>query len=31
LWLGFCAGCFMYYLLNKAGVPGFIYAPVGSE
>jgi hypothetical protein len=23
LFLGFCAGCFMYYQLNRLGVPGF--------
>ncbi len=22
-WLGFCAGCWMYYLFNRIGVPGF--------
>jgi hypothetical protein len=31
LWLGFCAGCFMYYLFNKLGVPGFVVAPVGRK
>ncbi len=31
LWLGFCAGCFMYYMLNKLGVPGFVYSPVRTE
>ncbi len=31
LWLGFCAGCFMYYMLNKLGVPGFADSPVGNE
>ncbi|MBZ0306028.1 MAG: DUF4395 domain-containing protein [Anaerolineae bacterium] len=28
LFAGFCAGCFMYYQLNKLGVPGFTHAPV---
>ena len=28
LFLNFCAGCFMYYMLNKFGVPGFKYAQV---
>lgn len=28
LFLGFCAGCFMYYQLNRFGVPGFNRAPV---
>lgn len=27
-WLNFCAGCWMYYLLHRAGVPGFIQSPV---
>ncbi len=27
LFLGFCAGCFMYYWLNRLGVPGFSKAP----
>ncbi len=31
LWLGFCAGCFTYYMLNKLGVPGFVYSPVRTE
>lgn len=29
LFLGFCAGCFVYYQLNKLGVPGFGRAPIG--
>jgi hypothetical protein len=29
LFLGFCAGCFLYYQLNKLGVPGFIHSPIG--
>jgi hypothetical protein len=28
LFLRFCAGCFMYYQLNKLGVPGFRHSPV---
>lgn len=28
LFLGFCAGCFVYYQLNKLGVPGFSHAPL---
>jgi len=28
LFLGFCAGCFMYYMMNKLGVPGFNNAQV---
>ncbi len=28
LFLGFCAGCFMYYQLNRLGVPGFKHSPV---
>ncbi len=28
LFLGFCAGCFVYYQLNKLGVPGFVRAPM---
>lgn len=27
-WLNFCLGCWMYYLLNRLGVPGFKYAPI---
>jgi hypothetical protein len=27
LFLGFCAGCFVYYWLNRLGVPGFVKAP----
>lgn len=30
-WLNFCAGCWMYYQLNRLGVPGFVYAPVQAE
>lgn len=29
LFLGFCAGCFMYYQLGKLGVPGFTRRPIG--
>lgn len=28
LFLGFCAGCFMYYQFNKFGIPGFRVSPV---
>ena len=28
LFLGFCVGCFVYYQLNKLGVPGFIHSPI---
>ena len=28
LFLGFCAGCFVYYQLNKLNVPGFAHSPV---
>ncbi|MCZ7543959.1 MAG: DUF4395 domain-containing protein [Anaerolineae bacterium] len=28
LFLGFCAGCFIYYQLNRLGVPGFTVAPL---
>ena len=27
-WLNFCVGCWMYYQLNRVGVPGFTAAPV---
>jgi O-antigen/teichoic acid export membrane protein len=27
LFLGFCAGCFVYYQLNRLGLPGFDYSP----
>lgn len=26
LWLGFCLGCWMYYQMNKLGVPGFTHS-----
>ncbi len=29
LFLGFCAGCFVYYQLSKLGVPGFDRRPLG--
>jgi hypothetical protein len=29
LFLGFCAGCFLYYQLNRFGVPGFTHGPLG--
>lgn len=28
LFLGFCAGCFVYYQLNRLGLPGFRYGPI---
>jgi molybdopterin converting factor small subunit len=28
LFLGFCAGCFVYYQLNRLGLPGFSYGPL---
>jgi molybdopterin converting factor small subunit len=28
LFLGFCAGCFVYYQLNRRGVPGFSATPL---
>lgn len=28
LFLGFCAGCFVYYQLNRLGVPGFSHSPI---
>jgi hypothetical protein len=28
LFLGFCAGCFVYYQLNKFDVPGFEHSPI---
>jgi hypothetical protein len=28
VFVGFCAGCFMYYQLNRLGVPGFQRSPV---
>ncbi|HLA43462.1 MAG TPA: DUF4395 domain-containing protein [Aggregatilineales bacterium] len=28
LFLGFCAGCFVYYQLNRLGIPGFERAPI---
>lgn len=31
LFLGFCAGCFMYYQFNRIGVPGFKVAPIKQQ
>lgn len=31
LFLGFCAGCFLYYQLNRLGLPGFNRGPVTSK
>jgi hypothetical protein len=28
LFLGFCAGCFVYYQLNRLQVPGFDHRPL---
>jgi hypothetical protein len=28
LFLGFCAGCFVYYQLNRLGIPGFGRSPM---
>ncbi|MCA9974174.1 MAG: DUF4395 family protein, partial [Anaerolineales bacterium] len=28
LFLGFCAGCFVYYQLTRLGVPGFTRRPI---
>lgn len=28
LFLGFCAGCFLYYQFNRRGVPGFRHSPI---
>ncbi len=28
LFLGFCAGCFVYYQFNRLGVPGFRHSPI---
>ncbi|HOA24075.1 MAG TPA: DUF4395 domain-containing protein [Aggregatilineales bacterium] len=28
LFVGFCAGCFVYYRLNRLGVPGFTQSPI---
>lgn len=30
-WLHFCLGCWLYYQLNRLGVPGFGVAPLGRE
>ncbi len=30
LFVGFCAGCFMYYMLARLRVPGFSKAPPAS-
>lgn len=30
LFLGFCAGCFVYYQLNRLGLPGFNHSPIRS-
>ncbi|NWF68434.1 MAG: DUF4395 domain-containing protein [Chloroflexi bacterium] len=30
-WLNFCMGCWMYYQLNRFGVPGFNQAPIKEQ
>ncbi|MFO7320642.1 MAG: DUF4395 domain-containing protein [Chloroflexota bacterium] len=30
-WLNFCAGCWMYYQLNRLGVPGFSARPISQQ
>jgi hypothetical protein len=30
-WLNFCVGCWMYYGLNRIGVPGFARSPIQAE
>ena len=27
-WIGFCMGCWVYYRLERLGVPGFVHSPV---
>jgi hypothetical protein len=27
-WIGFCLGCWVYYQLNRLGIPGFVHAPI---
>lgn len=31
LFLGFCAGCFLYYQLNRLNVPGFERSPIKAD
>lgn len=31
LFVGFCAGCFVYYQLNKVGLPGFTRSPIKQQ
>ncbi|MCP5099001.1 MAG: DUF4395 domain-containing protein [Chloroflexi bacterium] len=31
LFLGFCAGCFVYYQFNRLGVPGFARSPISGS
>ncbi len=31
LFLGFCAGCFVYYQLGRLGIPGFQVLPIKEE
>lgn len=30
-WLNFCLGCWMYYQLNRLGVPGFTVSPIKEQ
>lgn len=30
-WLNFCTGCWMYYQLNRFGIPGFNVPPLSAE
>jgi amino acid transporter len=30
-WLDFCMGCWVYYQLNRLGVPGFSHAPITEQ
>lgn len=31
LFLGFCAGCFLYYQLNRLGIPGFEQSRISAD
>ena len=31
LWVDFCMGCWVYYQLNRLGVPGFAHAPITEQ
>lgn len=30
-WVNFCLGCWVYYQLNRLGVPGFTHAPLAAN